>query len=365
MKENFVKKAVKKNSIYRILAAMVIISIFLAVCVVFKESLITALIKPMSITYDTDMDDYLRDEELAIFGKLEDEELVFIDTGIYYEESSDSSKIYEIYVGLVNDKFVVASAKVNKDEIPAEIEGEVLVSPYKKNDISSDFTDFYGTKSETAQMLTEMLGYTVTTSDFTDGLLMLNVESQALKYKVCWAVVVLLLLISIIIIIKMVMNVKNFKKSGLYKKLGAYGDADQVMDEINTELDVPHITIRNIEITDRWLVEIAALTTEVIRLDDILWIYGYVVKEKYGKSYSVRVHVKDGSEIILGVNSEDTSNQVLNALYQSVPGIFVGYNDDLKDMWNRDKGLFEKEVIRRKGSDGDQGIDFMSNDANA
>lgn len=85
---------------------------------------------------------------------------------------------------------------------------------------------------------------------------------------------------------------------------------------------------------------------------DMLWAFEQVTKRKsglitVGKDYSVVIKLADGSQEIIPCTAETVTNY-LHAVQKVCPDIILGYSDELKRMYNKDRDRMVAEINRRK-----------------
>lgn len=85
---------------------------------------------------------------------------------------------------------------------------------------------------------------------------------------------------------------------------------------------------------------------------DMLWAYEQVIKRKsglitVGKDYSVMIKLADGTQAAIACG-QNTIKQYLHCLQSVCPDIILGYSDELKRMYSKDRYRMVAEVNRRR-----------------
>lgn len=85
---------------------------------------------------------------------------------------------------------------------------------------------------------------------------------------------------------------------------------------------------------------------------DMLWAYEQVIKRKngfvtVGKDYSVMIKLADGSQTAIPC-TQTNIGQYLKSLQKICPDIIMGYSDELKRMYNKDRYRMVAEINRRR-----------------
>lgn len=131
-------------------------------------------------------------------------------------------------------------------------------------------------------------------------------------------------------------NLGNYPIS---KRLAKLGDWQTLIQEIDAEANsgINTIMIGNNQLTRSWLLQLKNIEMKAIRLDQLVWAYKKVTSTKYGKFYSVALHDRQGEEYVCPCPNEADVELLLKELFERFPHLILGYSDDLKKMWKRER----------------------------
>ena len=119
-------------------------------------------------------------------------------------------------------------------------------------------------------------------------------------------------------------------------KLGDWQTLNQAIDaEANSGINT--ITIGNNQLTLSWLLQLQNIEMKAIKLDQLIWGYKKVTSTKYGKFYSLALHDRQGEEYACPCPSEADVELLLKEIFNRFPYLILGYSDELKKMWKRER----------------------------
>jgi hypothetical protein len=140
------------------------------------------------------------------------------------------------------------------------------------------------------------------------------------------------------------------------KALWHYGDPSAISAQLAQELRIEGDREKYGEarVTSRWLVQITAFKTDIIRLSDIAWAYPKVVKHytsfiPTGKTYFVVVHDRHGQRFEVGV-AKDSVPVFLRSVERKTPWAIYGFSEPLKKAWEKNRAHFLRNVDSRRQS---------------
>ena len=152
-------------------------------------------------------------------------------------------------------------------------------------------------------------------------------------------------------------KVGNPEESAIMKSLTAYGSPLQVAASIDSEVSGQHEKIGPIYLLPTWIVKNNTFSVSVQHVEDIVWMYKKVTKHSVnfiptGKTYEVILHNAQGNIINLNGSflNDQKTNEMLEKIYQRVPWVVTGYDNELISYWNSNKAAFVQTVKSRQKS---------------
>ena len=149
----------------------------------------------------------------------------------------------------------------------------------------------------------------------------------------------------------------NPEDSAVMKSLAVYGSPQKVAASIDSEFGGQHEKIGPIYILPTWIVKNNTFSVSVQHVEDIVWMYKKVTKHSVnfiptGKTYEVILHNSQGNVINLTGNSlnDEKTTKMLEKIYQRVPWVVTGYDNELISYWNSNKTAFVQTVKSRQKS---------------
>jgi hypothetical protein len=140
---------------------------------------------------------------------------------------------------------------------------------------------------------------------------------------------------------KAMRRVSEIQSSPVWKHVAVYGNAEQLSQQIESELQPAMIRkYGNLQLTSQWMVRRRMFSTWVSPIGDLVWIYKKVTKHSVnfiptGKTYSV---------IMVGRHKQRTEEQMKELLVTAlmldlaarVPWVLFGFTKDLEKAWQKD-----------------------------
>ena len=124
---------------------------------------------------------------------------------------------------------------------------------------------------------------------------------------------------------------------------------------IDAEMAGEHTTLaKNFHLTKNWLVYSPAGKFDVMRFEDLAWLYMHVTSHKsyeitVGKTFAVMAYDKFGAQAQMVVgNKEQPAQEVIQAIGQRAPWAMGGFSAELNKAWKKDRENFLAEVEKRK-----------------
>ena len=133
----------------------------------------------------------------------------------------------------------------------------------------------------------------------------------------------------------------EIQTSPVWKHLAAYGNAEYLSSQIETELQPAMTkTYGKLQITPQWMVRRKFFSTWISPVADLIWVYKKVTKHSVnfiptGKTYAV-VLVGRHRQRTEEQMKEKTVNEMLGDLAARVPWAIFGFTQDLEKAWRKD-----------------------------
>jgi hypothetical protein len=133
----------------------------------------------------------------------------------------------------------------------------------------------------------------------------------------------------------------------IMRALSRFGPVDVVAGQIEAELQADHLDIGRLHLTQHWLVQATPTRLEAARLDDIVWAYKHVARQRGGMTYSAHIWDRHGVCISIGGQAAFV-HQVLEASVRRAPWMLNGYNVALDKTWQRNRAAVVEAVDQRR-----------------
>jgi hypothetical protein len=161
------------------------------------------------------------------------------------------------------------------------------------------------------------------------------------------------LLIAVWGVLRSALRLSDANRHPIMRALGRFGEAEQVADQIDHEVNSHHEQVGNIKLTRNWLVHQQGLTFNAMRFSDMVWMYKHVLKTKYygvvtvNKTYSAYLWDRHGHRITITAREKQV-DEMLQAIYRRAPGIIVGYDPQLEKQWKKNRGALVQAVDQQR-----------------
>ncbi len=234
-----------------------------------------------------------------------------------------STEIKDEYILLrVGDRILLVKAAPGKEKL--EYSGELVPTT---DQVRSDLLGPLAT--EDADLARAVLPFTLNAADYRSNgytILLIGLPVLALALWNC---------------LKAVRRSGEIQTSPVWKNLAVYGNAEQLSQQIEAELQPA--TIRKygkLQIAQQWMVRRKTFSTWASPVGDLVWIYKKVTKHSVnfiptGKTYSV-VLVGRHRQRIEEQMKEKAVNEMLADLATRVPWALFGFTQDLEKAWQKD-----------------------------
>lgn len=155
---------------------------------------------------------------------------------------------------------------------------------------------------------------------------------------------ILLLLACLFGMYKTIDNSRNLEKHPLIKSLAAFGPVDQIVAKVEAEIKDPDLQTSTFILTKSWILG----GMNIAFMPEIVWAHLKTLTQNFVvKNHSVIIYKRNG-QFFETQGKENECHAVLEAISKKVPWAIVGYNTDLKKLWNSDKNSFIQQVDKRK-----------------
>jgi hypothetical protein len=234
-----------------------------------------------------------------------------------------STEIKDEYIFLrVGEKILLVKAEPGKEKL--EYSGELVATTDR---VREDLLRPLAT--EDADLAREVLPFTLNAADYRSNgyaMLMIGLPVLVLALWNC---------------LKAVRRSGEIQTSPVWKNLAVYGNAEQLSQQIEAELQPAMIRkYGKLQIAQQWMVRRKTFSTWVSPIADLVWVYKKVTKHSVnfiptGKTYSV-VLVGRHRQRIEEQMKEKAVNEMLADLAARVPWILFGFTKDLEKAWQKD-----------------------------
>jgi hypothetical protein len=234
-----------------------------------------------------------------------------------------STEIKDEYIFLrVGEKILLVKADPGKKKL--EYSGELVATTDRvKEDLLQPLA------TEDADLAREVLPFTLNAADYRSNgytMLMIGLPVLALALWNC---------------LKAMRRASEIQTSPVWKQLAAYGNAEQLSQQIEAELQPAMIRkYGKLQIAQQWMVRRRMFSTWASPIADLMWIYKKVTKHSVnfiptGKTYSVALVGRHRQQIEEQMK-EKAANEMLADLAARVPWVLFGFTKDLEKAWQKD-----------------------------
>lgn len=234
-----------------------------------------------------------------------------------------STEIKDEYVYLrVGEKILLVKAPPGKEQLEYSGALEYTTDPVKQDVLRP-------LAAEDAELAREVLPFTLNAANYRNNgyaMLIFGLPLLALALWNC---------------LKGIRRSSEIQTSPTWKHLAAFGNAEQLSQQIEAELQPAVIRkYGKLQIAQQWMVRRKTFSTWVSPVGDLVWVYKKVTKHSVnfiptGKTYSV-ILVGRHRQRIEEQMKEKAVNEMLADLATRVPWILFGFTQDLEKTWRKD-----------------------------
>lgn len=136
----------------------------------------------------------------------------------------------------------------------------------------------------------------------------------------------------------------------LWKNLARFNlPPEDVLRGIEADRDSGTEKHGKLELTRRWLTFRNGGAFQVMRMQDVVWLHGYLVNGRYGTTYFVKVYDRHGVEIQAPVKKDDME-PTLQAIFRRAPWALAGTTKEAEQLWKKNRADFVRQIDERKKS---------------
>lgn len=136
----------------------------------------------------------------------------------------------------------------------------------------------------------------------------------------------------------------------LWKSLARFNlPPEDVLRGIEADRDSGSEKHGKLELTRRWLTFRNGGAFQVMRMQDVVWLHGYLVNGRYGTTYFVKVYDRHGVEIQAPVKKDDME-PTLQSIYRRAPWALAGTTKEAEQLWKKNRADFVRQIDERKKS---------------
>jgi hypothetical protein len=135
------------------------------------------------------------------------------------------------------------------------------------------------------------------------------------------------------------------EKHPVSKRLLKYGLPGEVAEQIDAEANNPDesAAVGNAVLTKSWLLVPTTYGVTVRHLGEAVWSYKSMTQHRVngiptGKTYAAVCHFADGTAETVTMKSEQMAEAFVKTVWERVPWMFVGFNDELNKAWKKKRG---------------------------
>jgi hypothetical protein len=139
------------------------------------------------------------------------------------------------------------------------------------------------------------------------------------------------------------------------KSLSKISDSPEVaVAQIDAEVqsESNKFTLGSLQITPSWLLRRKSFGLDIMKLDQIVWIYPKITQHKRngvstGTTYTAIIYDRQGKCLDISGRQQDVE-QVIKIITNQVPWIIAGFSDELNKLWMSDRNQIFDYVEQRR-----------------
>ena len=124
----------------------------------------------------------------------------------------------------------------------------------------------------------------------------------------------------------------------------------QIDAEVQSETN--KLSLGSLQITPSWLLRRKSFGLDIMKLDQIVWIYPKITQHKRngfpaGTTYTAIIYNRQGESLVIPGRQQDVE-QVMQTITHQVPWVIAGFSDELNKMWMSDRNQIFDYVEQRR-----------------
>jgi hypothetical protein len=343
---NYLKNIIQKNTKLT-LWAIVAFTVLLLIAFMSSLNLLSTLFSPLStVKTSAEAESFYSDKKA--YAQLENADVYFIDYGVYtyktrYGVKTSEEKLSEVF-GFVNfeDGYVLTNMPKSYVDMDEASLGAVSATCKVR---SLEDGEYY--KKAYDEMISEIVDATGASREEVEARvpkICLEIkENGRQEDQILFTLEILGLLVCAFFLIRKIIILCDYKKSKLYRELSLLGDAEQIEDSINRNIDSNNciyksdyksIALYGLILPDYTIARKGA-ELHIFKTADLLWAHVKVTKNKVNfitvsKSFSVMLYFR-GAQKPFSINfrNQEQANALINRISETLP-VICGYSDELK-----------------------------------
>jgi hypothetical protein len=264
-----------------------------------------------------------------------------IQTGLRYVETN-SQKVTATYFAIpIDSRFLLI--KSPESVVSARYEGGLVAVP-------EDVREYF----QRTLLVPKHL-------QFAEAFLPYSLDASSFRSDSYWALLFVIPLtgLAVVNICKSIIRLRSIEASPIARSLLRFSQPPETVaisidQDLKTNPD--RSCIRSVHLTPSWLLHKSMFSLTVLHWSEIVWVYQKVTSHYYnliptGKTYGVTICDEYGRRIEVDVGrwkAKDATARFLQILVNQLPWIAVGYNDELKRTFEKDRAGFVATVHERQ-----------------
>ncbi len=258
-----------------------------------------------------------------------------MDDTFYYEETIDEDTGRQVRI----DAYFGA----------LEVEKDVWILVRHPEEINTREEDYVGTLQPISGTVTrEVYDLSADELDIEYLPVMLDTTGDEVMWYVGTAILAITALASLWGIFTFIQRNSDPSKHPIMKKLARYGNAEQLMSDVESDLTSGVDKVGKLTLTRKYLVHEQNVGFNAMPYDKVAWVYKMIRRGRYNtKTFEAHINDVTGYEIAISAK-EDEVNQMLQAVAGRAPWAIAGYSEDIKLAWLKNRQSFLNEVETRR-----------------
>ncbi len=181
---------------------------------------------------------------------------------------------------------------------------------------------------------------------------MLNTENYRIPGFIGLGIAAIVLILTVIGLSRWLTRRGDPLKHPIMKKLGRFGDPQNVAQQIEMELVGEPVKVGGLRFTKTWMLQEMSSTLNATRFNDVVWAYKRITQHRTngiptGKTYSALIYDRYGAIITIN-GKENVVDNTINEILRRAPGTVPGYSAEIQKMWNSNRAGFIAHVDQKR-----------------